>query len=1045
MAWTKEQELAIQKKDTNIIVSAGAGSGKTAVLTARTMRILKENIHINELLILTFTKAAAGEMKERIRKNIKKESVDNPNLIKELELIDQAYITTFDSFALSIVKKYHYLLNISNNISITDSSIIDIKKIKIMDDTFTYFYEHPTDNFNKLIYDFCVKDDKQLQKDILKIASKIDGLPNRYEYLNNYINDYLNDEYITKSINEYEQNILNEVKEIKKLEDNLYYLVDGEFESKFRESIENIYNATSIEELQTILSNIKLARLPAKSDDSVKQAKESIKKALDNITDTIEKYGNKKEIKSNIDISKSYIIAIIDIIKLFIEKLHKYKEENEIYDFQDIALLSIKILKENVFVREELKNSFKEIMIDEYQDTNDIQETFVSMIDNNNVYMVGDIKQSIYRFRNANPYIFKSKYDNYAKNNGGIKIDLVKNFRSREEVLSDINKVFNLIMDNNIGGAEYHDTHQMVFGNTSYNEEGKTKENYNFEVLEYHYDTETIYTKEEIEIFTIANDIKNKINNKFKVFDKDNKEVRDITYKDFVILIDRTTDFDLYKKIFEYLGIPLSLLKDSVLNTSDDIYILKNIIDLIIRINKKDYNTEFKYDYISIARSYLYNLDDKEIFNTFKNNDFFNTKIYQDFYPISKKLYSLSISNILDEIIEITNIYEKTISVGNINDFIIRMDKLLDIASNLSLLGYNIYTFQEYLNELFEIEYEIKYSPPVDNSNSVKIMTIHKSKGLEYHVCYYSGLYKEFNESDIKDRFLLSNKYGIVTPIFKEGIKNTIFKYLTKVNYYDEEISEKIRLLYVALTRAKEKMILITPQVDGLNNSLEENNTIDLMVRKKYRSFSDILNSIKSRIIDAYKEINIEELHINKDYLYKLKKNKLDSSKIEDNLNIEELPSINKEIVDNRHFSKENLNIIDEKSYNNMKYGTKIHEVLEYIDFKNPNYDLIEDNFIKEKIQKFLTNPFFSNFNNVNIYNEYEFVYEENNESYHGIIDLLLEYEDRILIIDYKLSNIEDSNYNEQLKGYKKYIESISNKEVSIYLYSILQGNLEKL
>ena len=265
--------------------------------------------------------------------------------------------------------------------------------------------------------------------------------------------------------------------------------------------------------------------------------------------------------------------TIIETVQEYLERLHKFKRNNNIYDFQDIALLSIDIVKNNDFVREELKYSFKQIMIDEYQDTNDIQDIFIGLIENNNVYMVGDIKQSIYRFRNANPYIFKNKYDSYADNDGGLKIDLVKNFRSREEVLDNINEIFNYIMDNDIGGAEYHESHEMVFGNNSYIEEGKTEQEYNMEILEYHYDKDSKYTKEEIEIFTIADDIINKISNKFKVFDKDEKLLRDITYNDFVILMDRTTDFDLYKKIFEYKGIPLTLYKDDKLNNSYDIYI----------------------------------------------------------------------------------------------------------------------------------------------------------------------------------------------------------------------------------------------------------------------------------------------------------------------------------------------------------------------------------------------------------------------------------------------------------------------------------------
>ena len=181
------------------------------------------------------------------------------------------------------------------------------------------------------------------------------------------------------------------------------------------------------------------------------------------------------------------------------------------FNFIDIARLAIKVVMDNPDVKEELTDTFQEILVDEYQDTSDLQELFISLISKNNVYMVGDIKQSIYRFRNANPYIFKNKYDNYAEGNNGMKIDLVKNFRSRREVLANINEVFNLVMDNLIGGAEYHESHQMVYGNTTYIEEGMTNYDYNFQVLEYELPEDKKYSKEEIEIFTIAKDIKDKI------------------------------------------------------------------------------------------------------------------------------------------------------------------------------------------------------------------------------------------------------------------------------------------------------------------------------------------------------------------------------------------------------------------------------------------------------------------------------------------------------------------------------------------------------
>ena len=1040
MAWTPEQQQAIDRKGTNIIVSAGAGSGKTAVLTARTLRILHEGVHINELLILTFTKAAAAEMKERIRKSIAKD----PELKDELPLVDQSYITTFDSFALSVVKKYHYLLNISNNIAISESSIIEMKKEELLDEVFDEYYASKPDNFSKLIKDFCVKDDRTIKNSILKIATKIDGKPDREEYLNTYLDNYTSDNYVDYLYNEY----LKIIKEIKQRLDNNYEEFINSLSEKDSIKIEdgynNLYSAKEYDEIISAYNNLP-ERFPSlKLDDEVKIIKDKYKESLDELKEIITKYGSKEEIIKGIKSSHVYLEAILNIVKDFLDKLHKYKAENEIYDFQDIALLSIKILKENESVREELKNTFKEIMVDEYQDTNDIQEAFVSMIENNNVYMVGDIKQSIYRFRNANPYIFRTKYDKYSKEDNGIKIDLLKNFRSRSEVLDAVNDIFNLIMDNTIGGAEYHETHQMVYGNETYSNEGKTNQDYKLEILEYPYDKDSTYTKEEIEIFAIAKDIKDKIDNKYQVFDKDNKVLRDITYNDLVILIDRTSSFDLYKKIFEYLGIPLTLHKDETISNTSDIYIIKNIIDLIVKINLNEYDEQFKYYFTSIARSYLYNYTDEEIFKYFLNDNFKKSTIYNDFIDISNNLTHLSVNEVLEAIITKTNMYEKLITVGDIDASITRISKLIDVANNLSTLGFNIYTFRDYLNELIDEEYDMKYTVEDNDSNSVKIMTIHKSKGLEYHICYYPGLSKGFNIQDLNDRFMIDNKYGIITPYFEEGIHETMVKYLVKYNYLEEEISERIRLFYVALTRAKEKMIILTPSSEDEEYHLDSNGTIELDIRRKYRSFSSILNSIKTYISKYYKELDLNELGLTNEYMFTKKESRKLNTK-EDIIKVEEISIKDEEETTEKHFSKETHNLIDKNTYNNLQLGLDIHEVLELLDFKNPNLELIDDEFIKEKVSKFLKNDILKDIDNSIIYKEHEFIYELDNTEYHGIIDLMIEHDEKIDIIDYKLNNIKDENYLKQLNGYKEYINSISNKEVNIYLYSIISETLEKL
>ncbi len=1032
MAWTNEQKMAIEKSGTNIIVSAGAGSGKTAVLTERVIEKVKNGVHINELLILTFTKAAAGEMKERIGLSLKENG-----LYDELNLIDSAYITTFDSYALSIVKKYHYLLNISNNINIADASLVNMKKEEIMQELMEEYYSKDNKLFNKLITDFCTRNDDNIIKYLLGMASKLEMKINNVDFLDSYVDNFYSDEYLDKYIEEFENIIVNKVNNLKIKVDNSSMYFDGKYYNALYDTLSSFFTVSSIDELTHYIT-ISLPKLPRGSEEITKTVKDEISKEIKDILSLLE-YGTKEEIKNNILKTKDYVSIIVELLKEYLIRINKYKLENEMYEFNDIAIFAIKILEENENIKDEVKYSLNEIMVDEYQDTNDIQETFISLIENNNVYMVGDIKQSIYRFRNANPYIFKNKYDKYSKLDGGIKIDLLKNFRSRDEVLSNINSIFDHVMDDYLGGAKYFESHRMVFGNDTYINEGKTSQDYNLDVIEYPYNRDTKFTKEEIEIFYVAKDIKDKVDNKYQVFDKKLKVLRDITYNDFVILMDRTSSFDLYKKIFEYVEIPLTLYKDETLNSGEELSIINNIIELIIHLNNKKYDNRFKYLFTSIGRSFLFEYTDQEIFDCILNNDFKNNTIYELFNNIN--IDNVTPKELLELIIEKTNYYENMIKVGDINNRTIRLQKIIELSVNLSSYGYNIYMFNDYLNKLITEGYEIKYSVSTDNNNSVKIMTIHKSKGLEYHICYFTGLYKTFNISDIKERFIYSNKYGIITPYFEEGICDTINKYLLKEDYYKEEISEKIRLFYVALTRAKEKMIMLIPSKEDYDIPTDMDGVLINNERMKYRSFADILYSIKKYLKKYYKEIDIDSLNISKDYIYNKDRILNDNDKKED-FNV--IPFINNSnIIEHLTFSKKTNKLITKEERKNMKFGTNVHEILEHVDFKN--YIDIEDEYINRKIKSLLNHEIMSNLDSANIYKEYEFIYIKDNIEYHGIIDLMVEYEDHINIIDYKLKDVDSEAYINQLNGYKEYISSKTNKVVNIYLYSIIDETLKEL
>ena len=1038
--WTKEQELAIYESGKNIIVSAGAGSGKTAVLSERVLQKVLNGVSVDRLLILTFTNLAAREMKERIRKKIKKD----PNLREQLNKLDASYITTFDSYSLSIVKKYHYLLNISSKVNIIDKNILDMKISEFIDSIFEEKYKNNDLKFIKLINDFCIKDDKSIKKEIISLNDKLNMKYDKDEYLNNYIDIYYSNEFINNNINKYISLIKMKIDNIKSLINDLYDYCDIDYVNKIISSLDKILNASNYEDYLYI-NLVKLPNLPRGSLEEAKIIKSKISDIIKEIKGFI-RFNSTDEMKEIILSTKTYLETIIEIIKELDIKINNYKHDNDLYDFVDISKLAIKIVKENENIQEEIKNYFLEILVDEYQDTSDLQEEFISLIANNNVYMVGDIKQSIYRFRNANPNIFKNKYDNYANNNGGMKIDLLKNFRSRYEVLDNINLLFRYILDDYIGGADYKKSHEMVFGNTSYSEIGNTNQNYDFEIYNYDYDKDLGYSKNEIEAFIIADDIIKKVENHYQVFDKDEGILRDITYDDFVILIDRSTPFELYKKIFLYKQIPLNILMDEYLNNSDDLLVIKNIFKLLKLVSENNYNQEFTYSFLSIGRSFLFNLDDNYLFDVIKNKKYHETTIMEKIKLVIDKIESLTISDILDKIINIFDYYNLLIKIGNINESIVRIDYLYDLASNLSNLGYDYLTFSDYIENIFKDNRDIRFSLNNESGNSIKIMSIHKSKGLEYHICYFPCLYPKFNESDLKERFIYDHQLGIITPYFKEGIGNNFYKDLFKENYRKEEIGEKIRLFYVAMTRAKEKMILVLPNEESIE-SYDENEIVNNDIRMQYNSFLKMINSVKSKILNYVVNVNLNELNLTKEYNLIKSGNVFENiSKCNDKIIFKEIPNIVPIEIVNSHFSKGNNELITKELIKKMEFGTLIHYLLEIIDFKNPKLNALNvDKIYLDKIDKFLNCDLLKNISEATIYKEYEFIYKIDNEEKHGVIDLMLEYDDYIDIIDYKLKNIDDENYEQQLLGYKNYIENITGKNVNTYLYSIIDINYKKI
>ncbi len=1062
MTWTDEQQQAINLTGTNIIVSAGAGSGKTAVLTERILTKLKQGVNINNLIILTFTNAAAFEMKERIRKKIKKEISNGNNRLKEqLDLIDQAIITTYDSFCLSLVKKYHYLLNIDEHINIIDSVIVTMEKKNIIDNIFECYYEKKNPIFLSFIDLYTVKDDQQIKNNILLLTNEIDKIYDIDLFLDNYVNKYLNKKQIDIYLNTYFNLIDIKKKRLLDLINKLGMVSTNDklytFYLELRGFITPFLDILKYNDYYQYFNSSRLPKMPIikNSNDieisTFKDCYQEIKDLYSELTDLCS-YDNVDTIINEIESNYDYIKLIIDILKQYYHAINAFKLKHNLFEFNDISRLAITLLENNLDIREYYQNNIKEIMIDEYQDTNDINDYFISLIVNNNLYMVGDVKQSIYRFRNANPYIFIDKYNRYSHNDNGQKIDLNKNFRSRKEVIDSINLIFSHIMDENIGGAKYNPEHLLLLGNDKYL---NNNDNYNLEILNYNYkddDASNGYTKDEIEAFIIGKDIINKISNHYQILDKDNNIMRDVNYQDFCLLMDRKTSFDLYKKIFTYLNIPITIHRDEQFIYSDEIYALRSYLRLIGYYNHLEMDDYLLGTFMSVGRSFIYEYSDEQLFKVVlrmkeDNIDLFTSikkeglSLINDLEYLSKYAVDHSISNLIKEVYTYLDIYNKVIKLGDVTNVSIKLEYLLNIITELEQLDYHLLEVITYLDEAFGNELDLNYAINNNNSNSINLMSIHKSKGLEYPICYYSGLYKEFSKQDLKERFIFDKKYGLYLPVFKEGFKPTIIKEIIADNYNKEDISERLRVLYVALTRARDKIII----VGDFNKEIvyDDNEIINDYLRSNYNSFSSIIYSLKDILHSYFHNISLQAYNLSKEYeIYKT----IDNINFDGSGNIQTIETniTKKEIVNKTysHFvNKLQSNVV-------MNYGTIIHQYFEYLDFKDIDNSIINyhiSNDLKDKIDNFMAMPFMKDIMSAQIYKEYSFITNFNNEIKRGVIDLLIEHDDTIIIVDYKLSNIDNDSYKEQVKGYMDYLKTISNKKIEGYIYSINTGEYVKV
>jgi len=1069
--FTEKQLEAIHTINTNILVSAGAGSGKTAVLSERVLEHVKQRCDIDQLLILTFTNAAAKEMKGRIRKKIEASAMKNPKLLTDLAKIDQAHITTFDSFALFILKKYGYLKNISKQISVADNILMNDQKNKTIECLFERYYASNNQAFFNYLDAYVQKDDDVLKAQIIMFADQINLHYDREKLLDNLTDHFYNDEMFEELFKRYEGMLFEMVEAIHDTAKTLFDLSLSEealeMVNKIYDHLTPLFKVNNYDDLCVVLPALK--RMPAFSKKIKEDLDEETIKLIETIKSSITT-DQLKKLKLKVQMHKAEHKAAfyassehLGIIKTLIESFHQdmvdFQVQHEMFEFSMIARLALDIIYEFDHVRTAIKNSLYEVLIDEYQDTSFMQESFIEAITENNVVMVGDVKQSIYRFRHAEPDLFVEKYYDYQKGHGGHLIDLNLNFRSRKEVLSAINQVFIPTMDETVGGVAYTTQQQLEFGNKSYEAHQDPLQDYGLKVLTIDKLKETelleVFSTREAEIFVIAHDILNRVKARQMTFDEGT--LRPAHFGDFAVLLDRKTNFDLFKQIFEYVGVPLKVHKEEDFVDTEAIAVLRNLLILIDGLHDKDrYQSQFKHAFYSVARSFLLQRDDQDCIEqmlVFEAERYNRETVLPSFEALFDKLEALAyyaknypLDEVLFEVLSRFDFYQKITYLEKTDQVKFRLDALLDIGMNLSKEGYLLKAFIDYLEMAKNADQDIQITTNQSTDDeAVHLMTIHKSKGLEFPYVYMGHLEYRFQIASMRN-YDFDKSLGFIMKHFNEGLADHFVKDIKALKDKTEDISERLRVLYVALTRAKESLTIILTQDEDkeIHFLRDDEDKVLLRQRKNYRAFNDVFTSVKEQL--TLEVIDLKDYPLSKDYEQIRALKKIDSTAP---IKQYEAPLFQVTKQSSSQMSHGVNELLDQETLSFIDKGNKLHDYLEMIDFKG-DIDAQIKTYTNDKKEEKLLEGFFNHsliksLAIVHAYKEFPFIAEKEGETIRGFIDLVLETKDAFYVIDYKLKTIDKDYYTEQVKGYMNIISTFNNKPVKGYLYSIIDQTFKEV
>lgn len=868
--WTKEQEQVINIRDKNILVSAAAGSGKTAVLVERIIgRLTRETpaVDVDRLLVVTYTEAAAAEMKERIGAAIEKalnEQPDNTHLKKQSALIHTAKITTIHSFCLSVIKEYFHTINLDPGFRIAEEGELKLLKQDVMQEMLEARYEEADEQFLQFVESFATgREDARLEEIILTLYEFAGSYPEPEEWLDFCAEAYesgLEEEgplmrravsYIRKCM----EDVLGDIQEAKQLclAGDGPYMYTAAVESD-EEIVERILRADGYEELFLAFggaNKLTFARLAANRDKTideektgaVKELRERWKKTIGSIKDTYF-FQEPKEMRTDMQMCRPVAGMLTALVKEFQKAFAEKKASRGLIDFRDMEQFALRILTrvENgkrvpSEAAEEYQEQFVEVMIDEYQDSNLIQEAILTSVSRvgrgeNNLFMVGDVKQSIYRFRLSRPELFMEKYHTYSTAEEGDcrRIDLHKNFRSRREVLDSANAIFRRIMTEGFGGIAYDDNAALYVG-ASYEEQPGN----GTEVLVIEADGEELEGKKtteelrELEARASAARI-HRLMEQQKVWDKEAGRFRPMRYSDIVILTRSLKGWtDVFARVLAEEGIPaFAGSKEGYFETLEIGWMLDYLRVLDNYRQDIPLTAVLKSPFGGLSNEEL-----AEIRNGWPQEPFYLAvrkaadlervpdrlqeklrEILAQMDGFRERVPYTAIHELLEQIVTETGYRNYVAAMPAGEQRLANLEMLLNRAKAFESTSYKgLFHFVRYIGQLQK--YDVDYGEAGiydEKTNAVRLMSIHKSKGLEFPVVIVAGMGKQFNTQDVRASVVLHPELGIgidAVDIQRRTKCPSLLKKVIQTETGLENLAEELRVLYVALTRAKEKLIMI--------------------------------------------------------------------------------------------------------------------------------------------------------------------------------------------------------------------------------------------